>query len=157
MVIILLQLLAFLGYVAYVWKRIGVQKSISDSWYQLPTNKNLFIAFTAGVGLPMWAYSLCGFNDYSQFVFAISGFFMFCIGIASMFKANKMTKYIHFGSTFLAIGFALWGIYAQTLSILPLILIIAAGSIPLLFVKHKIWWIEIWIFAVIIIKIFTML
>lgn len=156
MIVILLQLLAFFGYVIYVWKRIGVQKSISDSWYQLPDKKSLFTAFTFGVGLPMWAYSAIGFNDYAQFVFAISGFFMACIGIASMFKANKMTKYIHFGSTFLAIGFALWGIYAQSHDWHALLLC-AVGTLPLVNVKNKIWWMEIMIFTIIIVKIITLI
>lgn len=150
--IVLLQILFFYGYVAYVWFRIGVQKSISNSWYTLPDKKELFFVFAAGTGLPMWAYSICGFNDYSQFLFAISGFFMTCVGIASMFKSSNLVKYIHYGATVVAIAFAFWAIYAQSQDYYAF-LIMLVGILPLLFVKNKIWWIEIWIFAVVILKI----
>src|SRR5690348_7618163 len=93
----IIQFFCFFAYVAYVWAKVGVLPSISESWYQLPNGQqNRFVIFAAGVGLPMWAYGIYPLKDEAQMLFMLSGFWMFCISIASMFKVSKMVKLLHY-------------------------------------------------------------
>jgi len=149
----LIQIIAFYGYVLYVWNKIGIQKSISESWYTLPIdNRNYFVFFAAGSGLPLWAYGMYQYSGLVQMLFVLSGLFMFCISVASTFKASTLNATIHNACTALAISFAFGAIYLQYHDIRHLVAAVV-GSLLLLAVKNRVWWIEIWVFTTIITRL----
>ncbi len=142
--IALVQAFFFYGYCIYLVKNFGILQSISDSWYKVK-NKWMFNLFASGTGLPFWFYDL---DSMDGMMFVFSGLLMFGLSIASMFKDGDDIKFIHYGCTIGAILFALAGIYIQKETLVPVQLVII-GGVFLLF-KNSIWWIEIWIFTVII-------
>lgn len=156
-VLAIIQVLFFFGYVAYLWNKFGVLHSISQSWYELKPFKksHLFNVFAAGVGLPMWAYQIYMGSDVAQMLFAVSGFFMFGLGVASTFRDSKMVSTIHYLCTLFAIGFAFWGLNVQFKDGYFWYILggTAVGCALLLLVKNKIWWIELLVFTVLILRL----
>jgi len=157
-ILAIVQAFFFFGYVAYLWIKLGVIKSISESWYALaPFKKSqLFNVFAAGVSLPMWMFELYIDNGFAQLFFAASAFFMFGLSIASTFKTDKMVSSIHYGCTLFAIGFAILGIKSEFNDpyFWHMFGATAIGTILIaLLCKNKIWWIEIFVFTLIIARL----
>lgn len=142
--IVIIQALFFYGYCFYVYKNHGVLRSISDSWYHVK-HKWAFDLFAAGVGLPMWFY---GIEGAAGLLFVVSGLCMFTVTLASMFKQNKVVNRLHYVGTVGAIVFAVLGIYAMQGTWEPIAFILIGFSL-IAFPNH-IWWIEVWIFTIII-------
>jgi hypothetical protein len=191
------QILAFTAYIVYLWRKVGVLPSISDSWYRLNEVKDnakydyyvdaisgkdtnpgtqekpfktmwraikvaksqkkmghLFNWWVAAVGLPMWGYGAYEvYGDWAQVVFALSGFCLFCVGIASSFR-EKMVDKIHYTGAVLAIGLGFLGIWIQYHTVFQLGLFIGlALLLKGIKIKNYTWWIEIVAFVLIIGKL----
>lgn len=98
-------------------------KSISLSFYLFEQQKksHYFVWYTWGVGLPLLLFSAesvvevpqflhFGFNPTAQICFALAGFFLALVGIASTYKVVATMHYIF---AVLAIGLGFAGITAQ--------------------------------------------
>ena len=150
--LVLVQATFFIGYIIHVINKVGIQKSISYSWYVIP-NKGMFHAFAAGVGFPMLLYSKYIRDEFTVLLFALAGFFMWFLSVSIVVKQAKYVLIIHYICTFAVIGLTFWGIIRHFNDYSTLITA-AIGTIAIaLFGKNKLWWIEIWIFFVIIFKL----
>lgn len=133
MKIVYLQLALFIAYTSFVWKRYGVQPSISESWYTLGTKYNWMftIVFCFGIGV------LQLFHESVWFF--LSGSALCFVGAATAFK-QKMTNAVHYSGAAGAIVFGLTGLAGLGIwwPIVPV-----AVSIPVLTkVRNATWWIE---------------
>lgn len=137
-------LVVFLTYIAYIVGKFGVLPSISDSWYKLGRKEQvLFTLFMWGISIPIifqggWLFFLAG----------SAGCF---VGVATEFKMKYYyTKLFHFLGAVLLIVLTLVGIGLQGYW-LPLIgCLISVVVIAIFKKKNRIWWIEMVSFAWII-------
>jgi|SRR6478736_5539181 len=150
--LVLLQAFFFVFYIYYVIRTVGVQKSISYSWYVVP-NKGAFDMFTLGVGIPMMIYGAALQNDLAGLSFVLAGFFMCGLGISIVVQQAKYVEIIHYICTGLTIIFSYLGIWLYFHDLIHLLF--GAIGIPLILKIHrnKLWWLEIWIFLCIITKL----
>ncbi|MFW6310912.1 MAG: hypothetical protein ACOC1K_01625 [Nanoarchaeota archaeon] len=127
----------FISYVWYIWAIYGVQKSISYSFYRLKGwKKILFTLFCWGFGFP-----LAMLADGDPLLFFAGAAFCF-VGAANDFKGNELTHNVHMIGAYTGVAMAkigLWIYYGWWYSFASFVAI----AIPLLFVKNKIWWIEL--------------
>ena len=149
MIITLLQGIIFLTYISFLLITFGKPlPSISDSWYQLPNNRNyLFNYFCISLGILMIFQT----NGHSGYFFA-SGAGLCFVGSAVMFETTEnFISTIHFTGAFVGIACALVGIVIERNSFIPLTLFIAT-TIGILITKpnNSTWWIEISAFICII-------
>ena len=135
--------LIFSAYVITIALKYGVQKSISDSYYNLP-GKWKFI-FT-GV---LWSFTLPVIIVGNNALMFLAGAAIFFVGASPVFKNDRVEKKIHI------IG-AVSGIILGILSVIIVyelyaFVVLAALLSILLYFKatNSIWWIEIVAFVVI--------
>ncbi|NJO64026.1 MAG: hypothetical protein HC836_39370 [Richelia sp. RM2_1_2] len=150
----ILQAIAFCGYIIYLWRfNKGPLTSISSSWYVLqPVHKSHYFNIFCGlVGAPMLAYGDL-MNEQAQHLFVLAGFSMWGLGVASMTKSEKWISILHYVFTIAVILLCFAGIYYQYNDYYYFIAA-AVGTIVLAFVPKPLWWIELWIFAVIMSKL----
>jgi hypothetical protein len=134
--IAIIQIILFTLYIAYVWHRVGIQKSISESYYTL-ADEWVFIVFCFTVGILNWFHGNW---------FAVSGWFLCWVGATAHFKKNNFIKQTHNISAITAITLSLIGIYIYY-GIWWLVIPIALTF----FVKsNRIWWVEVVAFYVIL-------
>lgn len=158
MITLIFQSLVFTLYVLNVYKRFGVLPSISDSWYQM-NKPAYFTLFCFAIGLPMILHSrefnpaIAQSGDYTIF-FYMSMFLAFT-GVATDYK-EKTANIIHFTGAAVAIISAIVGIALQYhIYWLPVAWLISS-IIIILFIKNRIWWVEIFSFILIITALFTL-
>ena len=123
----------FTAYLILITVKFGILPSISQSAYEFKSSA----WFTLG----MWAVALpIVLSAESGFLF-LSGAAMMFTGAAAMFK-EPMTKTVHYifafiiilsGHAHLAFDFGLWEVAAGSLAL----------SVPLLFVRNRLFWIEV--------------
>ena len=148
----LFQAIVFLIFITSVNLSYGLLGSISASFYELKkTNMDwAFSLFGAFVGIPLWFYGNYTSNDAAITLYALSGFFMFGLTIASWFRDDEVIKILHYTFTLLAIILALGGIHLQyghgLIWLLPMGVIVLFLST----LKNSLLWIEYFMFAVII-------
>jgi hypothetical protein len=134
-------LTVFVSYVAYIWAKYGVLKSISQSYYELPEKlRPLFTFFCWGFALPAIILGSSG-------LMFLAGSGIAFVGAAAAFQ-EKMTQEVHM------VG-AGTGVLASQLAIIlqyhmwPVSAVFFGVSLILLFLgwqkiaPKKIWWIEI--------------
>jgi len=140
--------LIFYSYVAYIWIKYGIQRSISASYYKLPKDlKWLFTAFCFLFGM---GAAMMGGLDKSILMF-LSGVLVCFIGVTPNFK-DKGEKWIHMIAAYGS------GILSQLAivfdyKIIPLALITLTCFMFLMILKRsvkEIWWIEIITFTTVI-------
>ena len=168
-----IQLIFFFTPVSYIWWRYGVQKSISESYYKLREDHYLnkvpkligagdksdawvFSIFTFGTGLPMWLYTLeHDVHSTTAILIGVSGFFMAGIGIASEFKRDNIVNIVHYLSATFAIAFAFIAIwYEQSDWMSAVLFLLGAAALKWgVRVKNFTWWVEIFAFLFIIIRL----
>ena len=129
--------IVFIAYVAFIWIKYGIQKSISESYYILPRKLNpLFTFFCWGFAIP--AIILGGSG-----VMFLAGSGIAFVGAAAAMH-EKMTRKVHLTG---AIG----GIIASQLAIIfqydlwwiSVIGFALAGIVLLIDKKHAMWWTEL--------------
>ena len=170
-----IQIIFFFTPVAYIWWFYGVQKSISASYYKLSESSNiifipkffgikmfkddswLFLLFTLGTGLPMWFYALWKpeLHITTHILIAFSGLFMMNVGVAAEFKLTKYLNIIHYLSATFAIAFAFIAVWFEQGDFLsPIIFLISSAGLKWgVRVKNFTWWVEIYAFLFIIIRL----
>jgi len=147
-ILFFIMLFVFVGYVAFIWIKYGIQPSISESYYKLPKSINwLFTLFCWGFAIPALIIGVQLTDNFLMFL-AASGICF--VGAAAAFK-QTLTKNVHM------IG-AYCGILFSQLSILfdfNIPVVVAATLLWLiifqLYAKNKIWWQEIVAFMAILV------
>jgi len=139
--IILFQFTIFSLYIYYLIKNYGVLSSISESYY-VSGEKRTFQFFCFLLGLPLVFYP----DPY----FILAAFALVVVGISDDYtkEASRLINKAHFIGAGVAIGASLIALG------LEYIIVFSWGLLPLLFVRNRVWWIEIWAFLVIIIGLF---
>ena len=129
--------------------------SISLSFYLFQEQKksHYFVFYTWGVGLPLMLFSAesvaevpsflhFGFNPVAQACFALAGFMLAMVGVASTYK---VVSTLHYLFAFLAIGLGFTGIAAQwgwqvVIPFTPFL--ICTGIFYLSDIPNKTYWME---------------
>jgi hypothetical protein len=145
------QILVFFTFIVYLVKKVGVLPSISDSYYRLNGSSQYFSWWTSLVGSPMMAYGVYSYTDVAQLVFALSGFCLFLVGIASNFRESMVDKF-HYTGAVLAIALGFLGVWIQYHTVVPLAIFVVLAillKIKPFRVSNYTWWIEIIAFSLI--------
>lgn len=139
--VFLFQVFVFFLYIYYVVSKYGVLSSISSSYYA-SGEKRSFQIFCFLIGIPM--------VFYSHPLFMLSAFSLVVVGIADDYtrETSRAVMSTHF------IGAGLGIVSALTALGVEYLILFIIGTIPLIPVKNKIWWIEIWAFIVIMTGLF---
>jgi len=133
----------FLAYVIGIWAKYGVQKSISESYYCLPKNKNwLFVAFT-------WLFAFPAMILGNSLLMLFAGGGIVFVGAAAAMHTFP-TRAWHLTA---AIGGMILGCIAMVVQfhmwyLLPAILV-AMGLAAIFDKKSLMWWAEVAIFIAI--------
>lgn len=142
----IIQIVLFTYYVAYIWTRYGVQKSISDSWYTVDKGKKWMftILMCWGVGFPQAMAA----DIHSLFFF--SGAFLCFVGAATAFREAGMTKTVHFVGAIGSIAFSALALMLTGIVWVLVFNIIQSVTLTLFRPKNHLWWVEILAFYSII-------
>lgn len=137
----------FVGYVAFIWIKYGIQPSISESYYKLPPSRSwLFTLFCWGFSIPALIIGVTLTGHYLMF-FAAAGICF--VGGAAEFK-QSMTKTVHLVGAYSAILFSQLSIFFD----FELPVVVAASVvwfiIMQLYATNKTWWQELVAFAAIV-------
>ena len=141
-ILYIIQLLVFVSYVSFIWIKYGVQTSISESYYALPTKLNFLFTFFC------WGFSLPLIIIGDNVLMFLAGSGIAFVGAAAQIR-QKMTRTVHMVSAYagiifsqLAIGFIYEVYYVNIIAVLSaLILFLMRKRI-----KNFVWWIEIVMF-----------
>jgi len=146
-ILLLISAAIFLSYTWFIASKYGIQKSISDSYYQLPNKqKALFTLALWGFAIPI--IMLSGIS--SSLLLFLSGGFIALVGAAPAFnsllmeyKAHMLGEYggILLGLSSLIVDFGAWEI---------VVIAIVLAILLKLFSKNYIWWIEVLAFFTIL-------
>jgi len=130
----------------------GVLKSISDSWYVLPPNKQiLFPLFVWGISIPLVFYQ----NEY--LVYSFIG--LLFTGAAPMYRLKySYTNIVHIFGAIFGTLFSFIGVYdiSGNYSIFVLFLILIV-LLKIFKIKNFIWWLEYIAFICVMISIYLSL
>ena len=133
-------LTVFVSYVAFIWAKYGVLKSISQSYYELPEKlKPLFTFFCWGFALPAIILGSSGWMF-------LAGAGIAFVGAAAAFQ-EKMTHTVHMVGAGVGVGAGQLAIIIQY-HMWPISVAFFGLSLLLLLFRKKInnkhiWWIEI--------------
>lgn len=144
--IAVVQIVIFTAYVIYVWRKVGIQKSISESFYTLEkyNEQYLFTIVLSIIGILQCEIA----NNYAFF---LSGCGLCFAGLVATFKSSKYNNFVHFSGAFLAILGSLVGYWLEGTQY-PFFIVLSS-LLPFIIIKfnYKIWWFEIFCFYLIII------
>lgn len=147
--IAIIQIVIFTIYLLYVWCKIGIQKSISESYYSLKqyNMQYAFTAFCMTVGILQLLHS----TNHSWYF--LSGAGLVFAGVAAEFKEWKTTNIIHYTGAVMAIIFSIVGlcIDGYYYAIIPILIILIFCTVRNF--NNKLWWLEIVSFYAIMITI----
>lgn len=147
MIAILISTVVFVSYVAYIWIKYGAQKSISQSYYNLPTNKRwVFSVFILGFTLPLAL--LATFNNLVYL--PIGAWLVSGVAVTCNLNNSKFTKVVHMIMAIGGIVFSLFSLWYECEIWQPSIYMLIASVCCLFMTKKPIWWIEIFGFVSII-------
>lgn len=124
----------FFGYVIFVIIKVGMLKSISNSYYAL--NNTLFTIFGILVGSPLLiapAFLNDGLNEPRSALIAGLGIGMWFIGVTPQTQEDKLTRHLHntFSGITILIGFAAIWMYYNSFD--NFVIFVALSIIILLF------------------------
>ena len=124
---------------------IGVQKSISDSWYKFPTLRWLFFLTLTGCGFLIAA----GVNPVTHTILL----HLACLGalivaVAPNFKAGKVHKILHYAGAGMIVIFGYLGLWIEfgAWEYSSLFLLISCLAYVLI-EQNKIFWFEVFAFG----------
>ena len=142
-ILFLVMVTVFLAYVGFIWKKYGIQKSISESYYVLPKKENfLFVLFTW-----LFAFPAMILGDSYLMLFAGGGI-VFVGAAAAMHKMP--TRAVHLTA---AIGGMILACLAMIFQYHMWYMVVGVATlIPVAYLldkKHIMWWIECLIFTAI--------
>ena len=150
-ILLLISVAIFLSYIGFIALKYGIQKSISESYYRLPSKQK--VLFT----LALWGFAIpviiLGGMLESWLLF-LAGGLITLVGAAPAFKSLLMEYKAHMfgayggillGLTALVVNFNLWW--------LVLIAVILAVIIKFT-IKNYIWWIEVLAFFTVLLGIY---
>jgi len=140
--------LVFAGYLLVIWKKFGVQSSISESYYDIP--KKYQFVFT----LVLWAAAIPIMIVGDTILLFIAGILICFVGAAPAFKGILMEYKVH-----------MVGAYGGfTLGLLSLVIdyhfygIVLMGLLGAVLIywqtKNKLWWLEVLGYGIIWLSIF---
>ena len=136
-IISIIQLVIFLGYVAFIYNRYGLLTSISASTYKLEGNERwYFLAF-------LWSIGLLNFFQGMEVwgFWASAGLFFSGITIDHE-SSGAHTDKVHAVGTVAAIVFTFIGLWVLYGMWIPTVML-AIGIVALYKTRYFIWWIEI--------------
>lgn len=146
LIILIILLLLFTSFIAYIVKKVGVLESISDSFYELKEQGSLF-----WVALSSMAFLLVLFDPQNPYTLISAAGLVFTCG-SPYFKEAFPDKPIHFAGAVTAILSAFVNLYVTYGFWQPFALfVVGVGLIALFRVKNHTWWVEVWAFYLIII------
>ena len=133
----------FVTYVAFIWLKYGIQKSISASYYALPENlRILFTLFCWGFAFP----AIIGGVDVTPLMFFAGAGICF-VGAAPQILEKNVYK-IHMIAAISGMVFSqlaiFFGYHMLWLNITSVVL---CAIIPFIFKKTYFWWMELVVFA----------
>lgn len=139
-----MMLTVFVSYVSFIWIKYGIQKSISNSYYVLPTDLRFLMTFFC------WLFAIPAMIIGSTPLMFLAGAGICFVGAAAAFK-EEMTHNVHMigacGGVALSqistiVDFHMWYMTAIFV-VLSLLMILFRKQL-----KYKqIWWIEILAFT----------
>ena len=148
-IILTISITVFILYIAYIWRRFGVQKSISDSYYRLKPIKQgwLFTLFCIGFAYPIAILA-------SNLWITPAAFLIILVGVARAFKDTKFLKIAHMTGAYGGVGLGIIGLGVEY-GLWWLSITFAIISFMLLIIKvpNKIWWVEIVAFVTVLVEI----
>lgn len=144
MIYSLISISVFTAYLIFILVKFGVLKSISDSYYHLKHK----IWFT----LALWGFAFPAIIAGDTALMFLAGSGIIFVGVAFDFK-ESMTKIVHYIAAGLGITFGMLSLLFDF--DLPWVEIgfIAGSCLLYLFVKNRIFWIEVLAFYTIIISL----
>ena len=106
-----IMLSVFVSYVAFIWIRYDVQKSISDSFYRLiedpkmpnAIGQSLFTFFCWGFAFPA---IIIGVDLTDNVLMFLAGSGICFVGAAAAFKGDKMTHNVHMIGAYSGVAFS---------------------------------------------------
>ncbi len=140
---LIVSFLIFVNYLLHVYKKFGILKSISASYYRV---KNRFRFFVWGITLPMFVFAT---NPFKPMIF-VGLVFVFSVGIFANFRKRNI-MYLHMIGASVGIALVILGLAIhEGIFILPVVMII--GSLIIYFATKKyVYWIEVLAFLLCII------
>lgn len=111
----IISVIVFIAYVAYIWLRYGVHNSISESYRTLGVfEKVLFIAFCWGISIPAMVriYNVFGTTWQSTILF-FGALLIAFIGASPMFWKSDQINRVHLLGSYGGIGLLLIGLVVQ--------------------------------------------
>ncbi len=144
--LIIAQIIVTIAYLIYVIRKVGVQYSISNSWYalRLQRKEGYFNAWIASLGILNMCYLSYHYSIPVLLLCFTGGFMLFAVGVFDRFKQSKRWTV---GHNISAIGAMIISIIStcihQHIWWWPLVAII--GLIGLIYgtkIKNPVWWME---------------
>jgi hypothetical protein len=138
--LILVQIVIFVVYIAYIWIRYRVQESISDSWYALKKHAKLFTFFLWAIAIPM-----CIIGGLTENIwYFLSGGFLCFTAVAADYKGWKTTEVVHVTGAIGGIALALYGLFSSNAIWFPIAgTLVFALIAEIRKISNKTWWVEI--------------
>jgi len=131
----------FIGYVQYIALKYGIQKSISESYYDLPRRWQFIFTLT------LWGFAIPIMLVGNSTWFFLAGGLICFVGAAAAFKDWAITYKVHMVGAYGGVLLGFIGIlgdlhnwYIASIAIMSIIIIWFTS-------QFKIWWIEIVAFA----------
>jgi hypothetical protein len=133
----------FFGYIIFIWKRYGIQSSVSESYYRLPRNLQwLFTIATWGYALPAM---IIGLDFTGNGLVFLAGTGIAFVGASPAFKGIKMEHTVHLIGALVGITAAQLFLIVEGYWYVTLLFAIFSGLAFIIkyFYMNFIWWIEI--------------
>lgn len=140
-VLLIISAAIFISYVTTIALRFGIQKSISESYYDLPGEWRFVFTLT------LWGFAIPVMIVGNSVLFFLAGGLICFVGAAAAFKEWAVTYKVHmigaYGGVLLGFAGLLWDLHSWYLASIAIMIIIILWFTS----QFKIWWIEITAFA----------
>lgn len=146
-VLLIISAVIFVSYTQFITFKYGIQKSISESYYDLPRNWQFIFTLT------LWGFAFPVIIAANTALLFLAGGLICLVGAAPAFKKQAMEYKAHMIGAYggIILGFSSL-VYDYKLYSLVLISVVA--MIILRFsVRHYIWWVEVTAFITILLGI----
>ncbi len=149
MYILIAQFVFFTFYIGFVWYKVGIQYSISESWYKLGEYSWLFtVILCYGMGILQILHGGVWFS--------LSGACLLFTGSASDFKKRTISRNIHNIGAVFSGALALIGLWLNGVEWVICPILISAVFCQQFNISNRIWWVELVVFCSIMTGLFEM-
>lgn len=147
-ILLSISVLSAILYISYIWLKLGVLESISDSWYKLPAKQKwLFTAFIWSFGIPVMLAAL------NPLMF-LAGALICFVGVNPEFKWKK-EAFMHIFSATGAIVLAMTSLVLNYKAYWSVIIFLCISALLRVFkINNVTWWTEISAIIIILISLF---